>query len=72
LALREALTKAEAQLTEVTRQLEALIAKWRREAEQHKIHGDCYRKGQGWGLRDCADELAALSPSTEGAKSSKF
>ena len=35
----------------------ALSTKWREEAERHKTHGDCYRKGQGWGLADAADEL---------------
>lgn len=40
--------------------LEALIQGWRAQAERHKKHGDCYRIGQGWGLEQCADELAAL------------
>src|SRR5690348_14771770 len=39
--------------------LRELSAKWRMESERHERHGDCYRKGQGWGLKDCADELDA-------------
>ncbi|HYE77585.1 MAG TPA: hypothetical protein VEI97_06340, partial [bacterium] len=36
-----------------------LITTWRKQAERHAQHGDCYRRGQGWGLKDCADELEA-------------
>jgi hypothetical protein len=46
--------------------LRELVAKWVFEAEQHRKHGDCYRVGQGWGLAQCADELAALLPAIEG------
>lgn len=45
---------------ELRTRLEQLIAKWRDDAARHEKHGDCYRKGQGWGLNDCADELKAL------------
>lgn len=40
--------------------LRALVQKWREMAEQHKTHGDCYRKGQGWGMEDCSKELEAV------------
>ena len=41
-------------------QIEALLKKWREQAERHKKHGDSYRIGQGWGMVQCADELDAL------------
>ncbi|HAM23215.1 MAG TPA: hypothetical protein DCQ04_13295 [Actinobacteria bacterium] len=37
--------------------LAELVTKWRTLSVRHGEHGDCYRKGQGWGLADCASEL---------------
>jgi hypothetical protein len=55
-----------------SRAMEALVVKWRAEAERHKKHGDCYRRGQGWGLLDCAEELlralASPAPAAEDAE----
>ncbi len=42
--------------------LEQLIQSWRDAAERHDRLGDTYRRGQGWGLIDCAKELEALLP----------
>ena len=52
--------KAESRDARLVQEIRALIAKWIQEAERHEKHGDSYRRGQGWGLRDCADELLRL------------
>jgi hypothetical protein len=37
-----------------------LVTQWREAGERHILHGDCHRRGQGWALKDCADELEAV------------
>jgi hypothetical protein len=52
------LARAEAAETRLAR-VRALSATWLAESERHEKHGDCYRKGQGWGMKDCAEALDA-------------
>lgn len=40
--------------------LERLMAQWREQSAKDRDHGDSYRIGRGWGLEECADEVAAL------------
>jgi hypothetical protein len=59
-------------MTDLADALRALVARWRAEAAKHEKHGDCYRKGEGWGLAECADDLDAILATVGGTAGNHY